>query len=231
MKTKLLLMIFLTLSATNLIIAQKNTDVTRAGDLNLFAGYGNLGAAFEGDWRIFLSEKKPIGTKIYLNFGFQSQKFDSAYFRFGTPGNFKEYSSDTRIVMYGLGLSEDYYVSPKFTLGGFIGMRFESSKLKDSYINDQVRGGQFIRYLGGVEVGKRLDDSYGSSELAIDIGGYACVNLSKKFWLKLKGGLCKIYYASDNSLYGQYWANTNYKNNYYINRPIARAEISLGLSF
>jgi hypothetical protein len=227
MKTRFTIFILCTfILCASKLLGQEGPSKNTAKALNLFAGYGSHGFVCGGNIRVKTANSDKAGTRLYLDIGYQDYTFDAPFIFNSLP-----YNSDTWIMSWGAGISEEFYLSPAFHIAPFAGVRFDNAHFKDNYINTTIGNGELIRYWDGVEVGSRLKQNYGDSKLAFDIGVCLNLRLLKNLWLIGKAGVAPVKYDSNESIYGKYWADTPHLNDWAIKRSMFRAEAMLSLGF
>lgn len=192
---------------------------------SLFAGYGTNGGLLRFEVVIAEGVIKNSSTLVYLEGGLKGKKFEDPNFMFRNVN----YSSDTRLLFAGLGLAQQFDMKG-FSAAPYLGVRFVYARLKDKALVRDIGENNLIRLWGGTQVGPEVENGYGDV-ITIDGGLRLGVKLGKSVDLLLTGGLSPVKFNTSTTLFGKYWGEAPYPNDYYINLPVWRAEGGLRVHF
>ena len=201
--------------------------------LSISAGYGTQGLAFGADIRLVeldLNNSYTGAIKGYLSLNSMKRQFERSTFIF----NSVSYASDVRLTNLGVGLSVDIKYS-RFCINPFVGLKYYYVRFTDQQLVDAIGLGGLIRYhydnYGYLsQVGPQVDNGYGDA-IAVDAGLWLGVNLTTVIEIGGLVGASPVTFSTAQSLFGTYWGESPYPNDYYVQVKTLRAELRLRLNF
>lgn len=203
-------------------------------DLSLSAGYGTGGLIFRGDFNIYdLSMADPFtggSLRIYLDLGFKGVSFDEPTFIF----NRERYVSDARMIVLGLGGGLDAKYG-RWSLYPFFGfrtydVRFTDPALVDAIGTYGIRRYKINSYGYEEQVGPLVENAYGNA-FTIDAGGSVGYYITSIIEVGTLIGISPVKFSTSKSLFGEYFGEPPYPNDYYVKPKTVRAEVRLRFNF
>lgn len=210
-----------------IIVVLLSTAVANSQKKNasFFAGYSTQGFVIRGDFKISDNFIKGGETFIYLEGGLDQQKFAKENFKFEN----QNYPSDTRILFAGIGIAQEF-VKNKFSIVPYLGLRYAYARFKDKALVSGIGQQNLIRYWNGQKVGPTIENGYGDT-FTFDAGLRLGFHISKSLELVASGSISPVKFSTAATVYGKYWGESPYPNDYYIKYEIWRAEGGLRLHF
>lgn len=216
---------------------QKQTgEGLRPSDFGIMLGYGTHGLLARLDLNLSSlaggREGTVANTHAYLDLGADGYSFSEPNFTFdGT-----NYSSGVFLYDIGGGLAEEIaFSNGHLLLTPFVGVRYEKARFADQSLLDAIGTNGINRYERDAygnqyKVGPTVANGYGDVT-TIDLG----VRLGFRFCRLLEvtgtAAFAPIKYSTSGTLFGQYWGESPYANNYRIDRPAVRLEGGVRFNF
>ncbi|MBK9633441.1 MAG: hypothetical protein IPO64_02670 [Bacteroidetes bacterium] len=197
---------------------------------SISVGYGTHKFVVRGDYNLTenLIKVENSSTRLYLDIGYDWKKFENDDFIF----NSNTYSSNVIIFNVGLGVGQEFIFKDKFIVQPYVGILYKYARMADKDLVEAIGTYNLIRraYIGGPQVGKVVDNAYGNL-VTIDLGSRFGFRIKKKFEIGGSFGICPAKFSTSNTLFGKYWGEKPYNNDYYIKRFILKAEANFKYNF
>jgi len=201
--------------------------------ISILAGYGSQGFNLRGDVNIsdWLSLDVSNGsTRLYLDFGIDGYQFDQSVLTF----NSFDYPSDARVITLGLGGGEEFLFN-KLSIYPFLGLRYYYGRFTDADLVDAIGTYSLQRYIydqygSQIPIGPMVDNGYGDV-ISFDLGSSLGYRVSRLFEIGALVSFSPMKFSSSSTMFGKYWAEPPYTNEYYIKISPVRLEGGIRLHF
>lgn len=209
------------------LISVSTTINAQPSKVSISLGYGTHKIAVRGDFKITdnLVKKENSSTRLYCELGADWQKFDFDI-------NFKSipYKSNVYMIALGIGIGQEFIFKERVSIQPYLGLFYKYARFVDRDLVKNIGEYSLIRYYAGAQVGKPVENGYGNL-FTIDLGSRIGFRITDKIELGGSIGICPAKFSTENSLFGKYWAQKPYPNDYYIKRLLLKGEANIKINF
>lgn len=199
---------------------------------SVYIGYGVHKIVARGDFKLSdkLIKVKNSSTRLYFDLGGDWQKFKQEDFEFSHV----KYSSKVWMLSIGVGIGQEFiFYKDIFVIQPYFGLFYKYARFTDKDLVSAIGDNGIQRYTDytySTPIGKPVKNGYGNAFM-IDFGSRIGFRIKKRFELGGSIGICPIKFSSANSLFGKYWAEKPYGNDYYIKRLLFKADVGIKINF
>jgi hypothetical protein len=195
---------------------------------SFLAGYNTMGVNFRYDFVISEKLLKKGVTRLYLEAGGNKVRFEQENFSFSHI----IYSSNCRLIIAGIGLEQEYTFG-RTHLSPYVGAHFAYVRFTDRTLVDAIGENGLQRYRDAAltqPVGPPVENAYGNAA-TFDAGCRLGVLLTSKIELLVSTGYSPLEFSTSSTLFGRYWGEAPYPNQYWVKIRSMRFELGLKLRF
>lgn len=189
--------------------------------ISLAIGPGSHGLNGKLDFE-FGPKRPGSSSRLYLDVGGAGWSFDNPTFIL----NGISYSSNVTILAIGVGVTQEFVLSEKFVVSPFAGLRGEFVRFSDGDLVSRIGDSGLDRLQGGITVGQRVENAYGEA-MTFDLGTRVGFRFSNHVELSGTIGFSPIKFETASTLFGEYWGEAPYPNEYHVHRASMRLEVGL----
>lgn len=223
---KIIALLIVLLSLSTIVKAQPSK-----GSVSL--GYGTHKFVARGDLKITdkLIKVENSSTRLYFDIGYDWKKFQNESFTFSSV----EYNSKVWMLAIGVGIGQEFIIKDIFVVQPYLGLYYKYARFRDKDLVEGIGENNLIRYQylpdgTKIQVGKVVENGYGNL-VTVDFGSRVGFRIKKKFEIGGSVGVCPSNFSTNNTLFGKYWGEKPYLNDYYIKRFILKGEFNLKYNF
>lgn len=229
MKQNFIFLLLFVYSNHHTLNAQSNINEFKSEEYALSLGYGNMGFNGKFDVAFMHYLKDQSSSRFYLDFSYQPMSFSVSSFNF----NHQNYSSDAFLFSFGGGIMQEFLIAKRLIISPFIGARYYYVRFTDGDLVDAIGTNTLVRYTDftySKTAGPVVENGYGNT-FGFEAGTVVGIKIIK--WLEVYGSFsfAPVEFSTANTLFGKYWGESPYPNNYYVDKLPLRMGGGLRFSF
>ena len=208
----------------------KKPTVFKIQPYSIFLGYGTRGINLKADMELADFNNGKSSTRVYFDGTYNPMKFSQPNLTF----NSQNYSSNVFLLTVGGGFSQEFLLD-RFTVAPLLGLKYNYVRFTDGALVNAIGTNGLIRYRydnwgNQVQVGPDVNNGYGNS-INFEVGTRLGIKLAD--WLELNGTFAysPITFETSSTMFGEYWGEAPYTNQYYVNPTPLKAEGNIRITF